>query len=92
MTTPNINIVTGLKIATSDLVLTYCKNSQSKLCAQFSSPYTGNVIREIPMKDWHNIVSALCTFLHLSGEPKEGLRKRVEKIIEGIQNNLVETK
>jgi hypothetical protein len=88
MATPNINIVTGLKIVSSDLVLTYCKNSQSKLCAQFSYP-NGDVIREIPMKDWGNITSALCTFLHLNGEPKEGLRKRVQKIIDGIQNNLV---
>jgi hypothetical protein len=89
MTTLNINIVTGLKMTGPDLVLTYCKNSQSKLCAQFSSPQTGNVIREIEMKNWTNITSALCTFLHLNGEPKEGLRKKVEKIIAGIQNNLV---
>jgi hypothetical protein len=89
MRTPSINIVTGLTMSGPDLNLTYCKNSQSKLCAQFSSPETGNVIREIPMKDWGNITSALCVFLHLNGEPKEDLRKKVEKIILGIQNNLV---
>lgn len=89
MKTPNINIVTGLVITTPDLVLTYCNNSKSELCAQFSSPHTGNVIREIPMKNWRNITSALCTLLHLSGEPKEQLREKVEKIIAGIQNNLV---
>jgi hypothetical protein len=89
MKTPNINIVTGFTIITPDLVLTYCKNSQSKLCAQFSSPHTLKVIREIPMKDWGNIISALCTLLHLNGEPKEEIRKKAEKIIAGIQNNLV---
>jgi hypothetical protein len=89
MTTPNINIVTGIQMVGSDLILTYCKNSQSKLCARFSSPHTGKVIREIPMENWRNITSALCTFFHLNGEPIEGLKKRCEKIIAGIQKNLV---
>ena len=89
MKTLNINIVTGLQMTGPNLTLTYCKNFKSKLFAQFSYPNTNIVIREIEMKNWTNITSALCTFLHLNGEPKEQVRSKVQKIIDGIQNNLV---
>ena len=89
MTTLNINIVTGLQMTGPNLTLTYCKNSKSKLFAQFSYPNTNIVIEEIEMKNWTNISSALCTFLYLNGESKEQVRSKVQKIIDGIQNNLV---
>jgi hypothetical protein len=89
MTTLNINIVTGLQMEGPNVSLTFCIDSNSNLCARFWQPFTEKVYTEIPVKHWTGATAAICTFLHLNGESKEQVKSKVQKIIHGIQNNLV---
>jgi hypothetical protein len=89
----NLYILDGMEIKGSELNLLFYNPDNTGLKAQYWLPNKGeDVITEIPIKSWKNAISALCTFLHLNGEPKEQIRSKVQKIINGIQNNLVESK
>lgn len=89
MATPNINIITGLQMEGPNVSLTFCLDSNSNLCARFWQPFTEVVHTEIPIKYWTQANSAICTFLYLNGESKQQIRQKINKIIAGIQNNLV---
>jgi hypothetical protein len=88
MATPNINIINGLQISNDEITLTFCDNSKGQLSAKFTTPFSTDVVYR-RVKNWNQATASICVFLELSGEPREEVVKKVEKIIHGLQTNLV---
>jgi len=86
----NLYILDGIQIKGSELNLLFYNPDNTGLKAQYWLPNKGeDVITEIPIKSWKNAISALCTFLHMNGESKESINKKIKKFISSIEKNNV---